>query len=141
MQDKFKKIKTPVFGCFFINKNSEISNLNSYKSYIFKTYRLKTNHSMRYFLIVLVSICFIKPIFSQSQSFKIGYLLDKSSVEIEGLLNELSNEISAVVGKDANIQFQEESLINNFDKNLALAHYNTLLNNDTDIIIAFWDSQ
>ncbi len=92
---------------------------------------------MRYFLIVLVFICYAHSTSAQSKSFKIGYLLDKSSPEIEALLAELSNEISAVVGQDATIQFQNQSLINDFDKTKARNHYNQLLSDDTDIIIAF----
>lgn len=93
---------------------------------------------MRYILCILLTLCITAFSFGQSKTYRIGYLLDKNSDEIEGLLKELSNEISAVIGEDAVIEFPESSkLINNFDKSLALSNYNTLLQNQTDIIIAF----
>ena len=48
-------------------------------------------------LFVCLSIC----TFSQNKSYNIGYLLDKTSPEIEALLAELTKEISAVTGEDA----------------------------------------
>ncbi|WP_295830346.1 TolC family protein [uncultured Winogradskyella sp.] len=53
-------------------------------------------------------------------------------------MNELSDEISAVVGEDAVLEFPEVSkLVNNFDSSTALNNYNVLVENNTDIIIAF----
>ena len=76
--------------------------------------------------------------FSQVKTYKVGFLLDKNSTEINGLLSELSNEIAAVVGEDAVMVFPEESkLVNNFDATKALSNYNQLLASNTDIIIAF----
>ena len=76
--------------------------------------------------------------FSQSNTYQVGFLLDKNSVEINSLLVELSNEISAVVSEDAVLEFPETSmLVNNFDSVKALNNYNVLLQNETDIIIAF----
>ena len=75
---------------------------------------------------------------SQVKTYKVGFLLDKNSTEINGLLSELSNEIAAVVGEDAVMVFPEESkLVNNFDATKALSNYNQLLASNTDIIIAF----
>ncbi len=83
-------------------------------------------------------VCFSITAISQNKSFNIGYLLDRTSPEIEGLLVQLTKEISAVTGEDAILNFPSSSkLVNNFSTQLALEHYNTLLNNDTDIIIAF----
>lgn len=89
-------------------------------------------------LLCLLSVIYIGISYGQTNTYKIGYLLDKNSVEIEGLLSELSNEISAVIGEDAVLEFPKASqLVNNFNLETARTNYNTLLNNDTDIIIAF----
>ncbi|WP_299523030.1 TolC family protein [Winogradskyella sp.] len=93
---------------------------------------------MRYFYSVLLTLFLFLFSFSQTKTYKIGYLLDKTSPEIEGLLQGLSNEISAVVGEDAVLQFPENNqFVNDFNLDRALSNYNLLLNNDTDIIIAF----
>jgi outer membrane protein len=93
---------------------------------------------MRSSFFLIFYLIFTTLSFSQIKQYKIGFLLDKNSNEIEGLLDELSNEISAVVGEDAIIVFPEGGvLINSFDATKALRNYNLLLQNDTDIIIAF----
>lgn len=93
---------------------------------------------MRSSFFLIFCLIFTTLSFSQIKQYKIGFLLDKNSNEIEGLLDELSNEISAVVGEDAIIVFPEgRTLINSFDATKALRNYNLLLQNDTDIIIAF----
>lgn len=93
---------------------------------------------MQKLFCTILFVCFSISAISQNKSFNIGYLLDKTSPEIEGLLNELTKEITAVTGEDAILNFPKSSqLVNNFSTQLALQHYNTLLNNDTDIIIAF----
>ncbi|MDT0559029.1 TolC family protein [Ichthyenterobacterium sp. W332] len=93
---------------------------------------------MRHYLNIFIALCITAFSFGQINTYKIGFLLDKSSVEIEVLLKELSSEISAVVGEDAKLEFPETSkLVNNFDSAVALNNYNQLLQNSTDIIIAF----
>lgn len=93
---------------------------------------------MRYVLSFSLSFFITTLTFSQDNTFKIGFLLDKNSVEINELLKELSDEISAVVGEDAVLEFPEVSkLVNNFDSSTALNNYNVLVENNTDIIIAF----
>ena len=93
---------------------------------------------MRYILSIFLFLCASPLAFSQSNTYKVGFLLDKNSTEINSLLTQLSNEISAVVGEDAVIEFPDASkLVNNFDSSKALSNYNTLSQNDTDIIIAF----
>ena len=93
---------------------------------------------MRYFLSVFLFLCTSIYAYSQSDIYQVGFLLDKNSVEISDLLDGLSDEILAVVGEDATIEFPDSSkLVNNFDSDQALNNYNTLLQNDTDIIIAF----
>ncbi|WP_033956280.1 TolC family protein [Psychroserpens jangbogonensis] len=93
---------------------------------------------MRNILSVFLFLCASLLAFSQSNTYQVGFLLDKNSTEINGLLEELSNEISAVVGEDAVLEFSESrTLVNNFDSAKALSNYNVLLQNGTDIIIAF----
>ena len=93
---------------------------------------------MRYILSFLLSFFITTLTFSQDKTFRIGFLLDKNSVEINELMNKLSDEISAVVGEDAVLEFHEVSkLVNNFDSSTALNNYNVLVENNTDIIIAF----
>lgn len=93
---------------------------------------------MRYVLSFSLSFFITTLTFSQDNTFKIGFLLDKNSVEINELMNELSDEISAVVGEDAVLEFPEVSkLVNNFDSSTAINNYNVLVENNTDIIIAF----
>ncbi len=92
---------------------------------------------MRYYFI-LVFLLLNLTSFGQTKIFNVGFLVDKSNLEIELLLDELENEIKAVIGEDAIIQFSKDNrLENNFDNNLALKNYNQLLANETDIIIAF----
>jgi len=77
--------------------------------------------------------------FSQSkETYNIGILLDNQTAELAPLLIALQDEITTVVGEDAIINFSEANvLINNYSIEKATANYNTLLNNNTDIIIAF----
>ena len=50
----------------------------------------------------------------------------------------MQSEITSVVGEDAIISFSNENtLVNNYSQENARANYNTLLNSNTDIIIAF----
>ncbi|WP_411894387.1 TolC family protein [Winogradskyella sp. A2] len=93
---------------------------------------------MRYYLGVLLALFVTINSYAQTKTYKIGYLLEKTSVEIEALLDELSNEISAVIGEDAIIEFPAEyRLVNDFSTDQAIINYNQLINNDTDIIVAF----
>ncbi len=88
-------------------------------------------------LVVLLSI----PLLSYGQekaNYNIGFLIDVASPEVAPLLDLLQNEIIAVVGEDATISFPDSSLlVNGFDVALAERQYQTLIDNDTDIIIAF----
>ncbi len=90
--------------------------------------------------IITIALVFLVSFFTYSQSkvFDIGFLLDFNNTEIEILLDQLKEEIKAVVGEDATVRFsQENRLVNGYNLNVARTNYNTLLNNDTDIIIAF----
>ena len=93
---------------------------------------------MRCILGIFLFFCANFLAFSQSNIYQVGFLLDNSSTEIDELLSELSDEITAVVGEDAILEFSNSKrLINYFDAEKALSNYNTLIENDTDIIIAF----
>ena len=72
-------------------------------------------------------------------TYKIGFLLDNVTAEVEPILKELQNEITAVVGEDAIIIFPQScKLVNYFDTNVALNHYNKLAKDpEIDIIVAF----
>ena len=90
----------------------------------------------KYILVVTLMVTAFA--FSQTKTYQVGFLLDRNSTEISGLLVELSNEISAVVGEDAVLEFPDTSkLVNNFDSVKALTNYNILLQDNIDIIIVF----
>lgn len=112
---------------------------HSVKYYLFLIFKdTKPPIKMRYFLSFLLFLSTTTQAFCQTKTYQIGFLLDKNSTEINSLLDELSNEISAVVGEDAILEFPKSSiLINDFDTAKAINNYNVLLQNDTDIIIAF----
>ena len=93
---------------------------------------------MRYIISIFIFLYASSLAFSQSEVYKVGFLLDKNTEEIEGLLDSLMDEISAVVGEDAILEFPiTRRFYNNFDATIALSNYTTLVQNDTDIIIAF----
>jgi len=87
-----------------------------------------------YFLIfLLISITG----FSQSEkSLKVGILTDKTSEETEVMFQMLQHEIRSVIGQSKTVVFKEV-LENNFNPVTAKDNYQQLLNNDTDIILAF----
>lgn len=94
---------------------------------------------MRY--VGLLAWLLMLPLLSYGQAkedYAIGMLLDFRSAEMEPMLEALRQEIVAVVGEDATIRFPENSvLVNNFDAAQAETHYQTLVANETDLIIAF----
>ena len=74
----------------------------------------------------------------QKPTYNIGILVDFQAAEVAPLLGQLQSEIKAVVGQDAEIIFQEENILaNNYNLETARQQYETMLNNDTDIILAF----
>lgn len=87
---------------------------------------------------LLLFILFVTISFAQKQNYNIGILMDNHTEEVAPLLNHLKTQIKAVVGEDAIINFPAQStLINNYNLQKATDNYNTLLNNNTDIILAF----
>ena len=90
-------------------------------------------------IIVIPLLLFVAFGFGQEQkTCNIGIIADFQSLKTQPALEQLQNEIKSVVGEDAIIKFPLESrLVNNYDTQKATAIYNQLLNNDTDIILAF----
>lgn len=89
------------------------------------------------FLIIalIFSFCLLN---AQKSTFNIGFLLDNTNSEIEFLLDALEDEITAVVGEDAIVNFSKSNrIVNNFDEAIANGNYDYYLNGDIDIIIAF----
>ncbi|MEM9649035.1 MAG: TolC family protein, partial [Bacteroidota bacterium] len=74
----------------------------------------------------------------EKRTYKIGVLLDRVTTELSPLIEKLQNEITAVVGEDAIIEFPQESLlVNDFDLEKARNNYNELVAGNVDIILAF----
>ena len=88
-------------------------------------------------LIYLLVIPFIV-LSQEKKTYDIGILVDLLEPELIPILQDLKNEITDVVGEDADIQFPEEYFLSN-DLNLqrAQTNYEQLLNSDADIILAF----
>ena len=99
---------------------------------------------MKNFVALLFLLLFVSPGLphaihaQQKPTYEIGILTDIQTTETIPLIEALQAEIIAVVGEDALVTFPEEyTLVNNFDVSTAESHYQTLLNNETDIILAF----
>ena len=93
---------------------------------------------MRYVFNIFFILLFNLVCIGQIKTYQIGYLLDKSSVGIDSMILKLSNEIKVVVGEDAIVEFNSMNrLVNNLNATTALKQYESLLANETDIIIAF----
>jgi len=89
---------------------------------------------MKKSLLFVMFILFIQLI--DAQTVTVGVLTDKYSGEAQPLLKQLQDEIQAVVGQSATIVFGE-ILENDFNTDTAKANYELLLQNQTDIILAF----
>ena len=93
---------------------------------------MKKYFSIAFFLCVTMAFAQVK------KSYSIGILLDNRTQEVNPLLLQLESQIKAVVGEDAIINFSEQNiLVNNYDLQKAEEQYNKLLQNNTDIILAF----
>jgi len=90
---------------------------------------------------LLLIACLLVFSFSHSQkkkNYNIGVLIDLKTDELQPIMATLQREVKAVVGEDAVITFPQHSLLSNdFNLQKATQNYQTLLNNDTDIILAF----
>ena len=93
---------------------------------------------MRKITLLLVLFVSISTYSQQKEVYDIGILLDMNLPELRPLLDELKNEITAVVGEDAIIQFSETNILSS-ELNLARAesNYQTMVNSEVDIILAF----
>ncbi len=103
--------------------------------------RKKTTNNRNMKFITALLMILALPILAHGQqkdSYNIGILLDAGTPELSYLLDSLKAEITAVVGEDADIVFPDESILTKeLDIERAAQNYQTLISNDTDIIIAF----
>lgn len=89
-------------------------------------------------LLIFLLLCVPRAYGQDKPIYEIGILADLITPQSEGILLQLETEIRAVVGEDAIIEFPESSiLLNNLDEEQAERNYQTLLENETDIILAF----
>ena len=89
-------------------------------------------------LLIYILLLFTSVTLAQKRNYNIGLLLDHRPENVEPLLKTMQDQIIAVVGEDAIINFPENSiLVNDFSLQKAEQNYNTLLANTTDIILAF----
>ena len=95
--------------------------------------------SNKIFFILLFLFAGLSSVFGQEKrTYKVGVLLDRVTTELSPLIDKLQNEIKAVVGEDAVIEFpQEQLLANDFDLARARSNYDQLVASDIDIILAF----
>ena len=95
--------------------------------------------SNKIFFILLLLFASLSSVFGQEKrTYKVGVLLDRVTTELSPLIDKLQNEIKAVVGEDAVIEFpQEQLLANDFDLARARSNYDQLVASDIDIILAF----
>ena len=88
--------------------------------------------------ITILFVFTITVSFAQKKTYNIGILIDKKSEEMLPLLAKLKSEIRVVVGESVIVNFPEESLlVNDFNLQKAAENYTQLINDNTDIILAF----
>lgn len=93
---------------------------------------------MKFFLPYLFLLISLAVFSQQKETYDIGILADANVPKLAPLLEDLKNEITAVVGEDAVIRFPEEFLLtSDFDITKAQANYESLVNAEADIILAF----
>ncbi len=89
-------------------------------------------------LLTILMMLSVSLAFAQKRDYNIGILLDNRTAQIDPLLLQLQNQIKTVVGEDATINFSEKRiLVNGYNLKKAKEDYNKLVNDDTDIILAF----
>ena len=94
--------------------------------------RMKRNWFLIFCLMTL--FCFGQT----KKTIHIGVLLDKHVEELTPYLDHLKKQVQDVVGEDATIVFNNTSILaNDFSIDKARNNYNTLLENNTDIILSF----
>ena len=78
------------------------------------------------------------PATAYAKTYRIGVLADILNKDFQPQFQQMQQEILAVVGNDASVEFRaEDILINNFDLELAKSQYQTVLKSPVDIILAF----
>lgn len=89
-------------------------------------------------LVFLLIACVSSALGQEKEVYEIGILADAVTPESDSILIQLENEIRAVVGEDAEIVFPASSIMaSNLDEAQAERNYQALLDNETDIILAF----
>ncbi|MEM6262064.1 MAG: TolC family protein [Bacteroidota bacterium] len=92
----------------------------------------------RILLLVFTGIMSLPIIAQEKPHYDIGILIDVQTPETEQLFEMLKNEVTSVIGEDATVAFPEKNiLVNNYNLEEANKQYQQLLNNETDLIIAF----
>lgn len=86
--------------------------------------------------LLFINVSFV---FAQAKkSYDIGILVDHRPKELNPVLLQLETQIKTVVGEDATINFLEKNILaNNFNLEKAKQNYEQLIQNETDIILAF----
>lgn len=111
------------------------------KSLTFNNINQSTLNLMKISSIILTLFLSYAYCFGQEtakQEVNIGVLLDRQTEEIAPLFKQLSDEIKAVVGEDANVVFSDDQvLFNDLDIEKAEQNYQNLINSKVDIILAF----
>ncbi len=93
---------------------------------------------MKNYLSFVFMICMFYGFSQNQKTYNIGVLVDQKASQLTPLIDRMHDEIRAVVGEDAKINFPSESFLsNNLNIDQAQRNYERLINNDTDIILAF----
>lgn len=88
--------------------------------------------------LILLAFIFISPLHAMAKTYKIGFLVDNKTSQTSVLLKELQTQITNIVGEDAQIAFSKKRVLSNgYNLSKAKQQYHQLLQDDTDIIIAF----
>lgn len=88
------------------------------------------------FIIILFCIGHIAA--QEKKTFQVGVILDTVTPESEQILSLIKQEILAVVGEDAIVNFSKDLvLVNDFDREKTESNYQELVQGSSDIIIAF----
>lgn len=94
--------------------------------------------TIKQYIFFILFLTLLNSSFAQKKTYHIGILLDNHTEKLSPLLKQLQNQVSAVVGEDAIVVFPKESiLVNQFNLQNAQQNYQKLINNNTDIILAF----
>ena len=88
--------------------------------------------------LTIILLLLVTTVYAQKKNYNIGVLLDDKTQKIDSILTQLQQQIKAVVGEDAIINFSNENvLVNSFNSQKAKTYYTQLLNKNVDVILAF----